>query len=122
MKSGDEKKQFENNLVFDDFSAIFQSYSHLDGFKNIPGDLGQALDQPRINPGRFFFFFYFWFLVIFRPFCNMDARGTCPGGAWRPPRTPPLLCEGAPPPRAPPLKTQMGFRAVLGQKMMVLLS
>ena len=46
------KKNFEKNLVFVDFSVIFHSYSHLDGFKIIPGDLGQALDQPRINPGR----------------------------------------------------------------------
>ena len=34
------------------FDAIFYGYSHPDDFKIIPGDLRQALDQPRINPGR----------------------------------------------------------------------
>ena len=52
MKSGDEKNGFEKKKFFCDFSVIFQSCSRLDDFKIIPGDLGQALDQPRINPRR----------------------------------------------------------------------
>ena len=51
MKSGDEKKN-EKKMMFDDFSAILHSYSYLDDFKIIPGDLRQALDELGINPGR----------------------------------------------------------------------
>ena len=44
----------ESLAAFPDHPAFMRegSYSYLDGFKIIPGDLGQALDQPRINPRR----------------------------------------------------------------------
>ena len=50
MKPGAETTKIEQQMVFLCFSGIIYSYSHLNDFKIIPGDLRRALDQPRINP------------------------------------------------------------------------
>ena len=52
MQFGDETTKIEKQLGFVNCSAIIHAYSHPNDFKITPGDLGQARDQPRINPGQ----------------------------------------------------------------------